>query len=395
MDIRAMINMVNNVNNLNEVVGVVENVFETSTKIIDKLYSQIIDYVKSKNLSKISIRDTDKLYFVLNMDEIFPTEKQDVILKTVRITINFTTFYGMSVPIAILSMSNTNPDITNLSKKGTLTYGTQSDAVLDMNYAIDGNITFLEFVRFLISKKNMNVDTMSHELKHYIDYVLNPYANISDRTHYSMSNYFATENNYLGDLNDFCFLMYYIHDIESKVRPNELYSECLSQKITQSNFLEKFRSSNVYGKINEVKNLSYEKLFESVRHDLKNNINIPDYLLYMATNNSMGSFLFEIAGMSKAFMKALNQGSLGVDLDDKSINDLWSKHISKLMYSDNDDLNVKKTFEKMINKMKFDAERLYKKLSKLYSIIPKDYSNLTSSDIEKEYMDKLNLLEYW
>jgi hypothetical protein len=51
-----MINMVNNVNNLNEVVGVVENVFETSTKIIDKLYSQIIDYVKSKNLSKISIR---------------------------------------------------------------------------------------------------------------------------------------------------------------------------------------------------------------------------------------------------------------------------------------------------------------------------------------------------
>lgn len=49
----------------------------------------------------------------------------------------------------------------------------------------------------------------------------------------------------------------------------------------------------------------------------------------------------------------------------------------------------------MINKMKFDAERLYKKLSKLYSIIPKDYSNLTPSDIKKEYMDKLNLLEYW
>ena len=395
MDIRAMINMVNNVNNLNEVVGVVENVFETSTKIIDKLYSQIIDYVKSKNLSKISIRNTDKLYFVFNMDEIFPTEKQDVILKTVRITINFTTFYGMSVPIAILSMSNTNPDITNLSKKGTLTYDAQSDAVLDMNYAIDGNITFLDFVRFLISQKNNNIDTMSHELKHYIDHVLNPYAKISDRTHYSLSNYLYNEVDFSGDLNDFCFLMYYIHDVESKVRPNELYSECLSQKITQSNFLEKFRSSNVYGKINEVKNLSYEKLFESVRLDLKNNLNVPDYLIYMATNKSMGLFLLQIAGMSKEFMKALNQGSLGVDLDDKSIHDLWSKHISKLMYSDNDDLNVKKTFEKMINKMKFDAERLYKKLSKLYSIIPKDYSNLTSSDIEKEYMDKLNLLEYW
>jgi len=390
-----MINMVNNVNNLNEVVGVVENVFETSTKIIDKLYSQIIDYVKSKNLSKISIRDTDKLYFVFNMDEIFPTEKQDVILKTVRITINFTTFYGMSVPIAILSMSNTNPDITNLSKKGTLTYDAQSDAVLDMNYAIDGNITFLEFVRFLMSQKNKNIDTISHELKHYIDHVLNPYAKISDRTHYSLSNYLYNEVDFSGDLNDFCFLMYYIHDVESKVRPNELYSECLSQKITQSNFLEKFRTSTVYGKINEVKNLSYEKLFESVRLDLKNNLNVPDYLIYMATNKSMGLFLLQIAGMSKEFMKALNQGSLGVDLDDKSIHDLWSKHISKLMYSDNDDLNVKKTFEKMINKMKFDAERLYKKLSKLYSIIPKDYSNLTSSDIEKEYMDKLNLLEYW
>jgi hypothetical protein len=210
-----------------------------------------------------------------------------------------------------------------------------------------------------------------------------------------LSNYLYNEVDFSGDLNDFCFLMYYIHDVESKVRPNELYSECLSQKITQSNFLEKFRSSNVYGKINEVKNLSYEKLFESVRLDLKNNLNVPDYLIYMATNKSMGLFLLQIAGMSKEFMKALNQGSLGVDLDDKSIHDLWSKHISKLMYSDNDDLNVKKTFEKMINKMKFDAERLYKKLSKLYSIIPKDYSNLTSSDIEKEYMDKLNLLEYW
>lgn len=393
MTMISIINEINHKDDLSEVVGVVGNVIETATKIVDKLYNAIIDYVKINNSPNKKIDDGTNINFTFNISEEFIVEKRTIFLKNVNITVNFT-HANVQTGIALLGGGISNPRMLSMNKKGGIVYDKQENANIVINFAVKKNITFLDFIRFIISQKNENVDFFSHELKHFIDVIINPKEKFKDRARYAVSNYIVSQNIFERNLTRFSYLIYYIHDIENKVRPTQLYSECLNEKVTQSKFLEKFQNSEIYQTINEIKNLSYYTLFESLRQKMIKNHKMSDIESFIETRKYLDLFISTNFKTAASLMGMFSKNLPGKSINTDEMKHVWRMYIKDISYSENEQINAQKTFEKMIKKMKFNAEKLIKKISKIYSILPKEYKDLTPSDLEKEYMRKLNLLQY-
>lgn len=241
---------------------------------------------------------------------------------------------------------------------------------------------------YLNSNKPKIVSSIVHELKHYYDSFKKRKHSLKDRVNYDVfsSNKFAN----IKPLNEFLHNSYYTHSIENLVRPSELASLIDSGKITKKDFYQFLMDSETYKKLKKIESFTYEGLRNELHQDIENlkfifdendisyknmtDDEIIDECLRLFLNNITN---WKGMSMSRRLSTNFIEAILGFSGEKGKFFDDYVKEINKF------DNNFKKYFEYEEKYFKFVANKMIRKIAKLFAM---------SKDIKNE---SINNRELW
>lgn len=241
-----------------------------------------------------------------------------------------------------------------------------------------------DVINLLKSERVKVISSFVHEIKHRFDAIKKKSESIKGRSIYNVFS-----NNRFGNevVDRFMFDLYYMTLIESLVRPSEVQSEFEQMGVTQEKFLKALQSQETYKNLKRISEFSYEKF----RDNLKQNMDFVDFVintfqdeeqpkndeekidlflkgLYITINNqklsSAQRYLSSDTNPIAALFAMFGGGQIKDDMEEEK-EVLFEKIKKELRKYQN---NPNKYFEKVISDNSREAQRMIRKLSKLYSL---------------------------
>ena len=241
---------------------------------------------------------------------------------------------------------------------------------------------------FLNNNKPKVVSSIVHELKHYYDSFKKRKGNLKDRVNYEVfsSNKFAN----IIPLNEFLHNSYFIHSIENLVRPSEIASLIDTGKITKKEFYKFLMDNETYKKLKKIESFTDEGLRSELKQDIENikfifkenqipfkNMNddeIIDKCLELFMTNIVN---WKGMSMNRRLASNFLEALLGFSGKKAEYFNDYIKEVNK--FGD----NFKKYFEYEEKYSKFVANKMIRKIAKLFAM---------SKDIKNE---SINNRELW
>ena len=260
-----------------------------------------------------------------------------------------------------------------------------------------------------------HVASLAHEIKHKYDKQSKQFGLIGPDALYQATQ---RRGNFGIPVLDRVFFryMYYIHGIENLVRPVEVASLMKSKNITKSQFREFIENSRVYRELVEIKNFTFEDFIDRLKENedrldaLINHIGEDpsdmtidqkiDRVLEVAyidlVNNRMEMFVRMTQHHMDDMIKFAGQfGMLPPHLEDKAkelekTDEVRQKFLSYVMKYQK---NPTKFFEDEIENFQYIANKMIKKISKVYALA-KDDEAVSESIINWELHQKVREQKY-
>jgi hypothetical protein len=208
-------------------------------------------------------------------------------------------------------------------------------------------------------------ENIAHEIKHAYDaYVqLNMGQNPKERIIYD-----ATEYNkfyFPSMLRDFFFNSYFFMSIENLVRPTEFYQSLISTNTTKKEFLQQFKNYKVLEQAKKIEHLEYIDLVRSVgEHTLKRAYD--DFITKaknLATQYAAQTLMDRIILMTPDMLGYLSLSTkLTYDELMKDVQFFETKKWGKEAYP--------YFYKYQLSKMKKNADKVKRKLAKIYALLP-------------------------
>jgi hypothetical protein len=287
---------------------------------------------------------------------------------------------------------------------------------LVITFAVGENWRPEGLVQKMEEERSEHVASLAHEIKHKYDKQSKKYSLMGPDAVYQATQ---KRGNFGIPVLDRVFFryMYYIHGIENLVRPVEVASLMRSKNITKSQFREFIENSRVYKELIQIKNFTFDnfisklkeqeerldKLIEHIGEDPSNmsideKINRVLEIAYIdLVNNRMELFMGMTAHAQDDFIKlfGLHLGIIPPGFEDKvkglqKTDEIRQKFLSQTMKYEK---NPTKFFEDEIENFQYIANRVIKKISKLYSMA-KDEEQVSESIINWELHQKLMEKKY-
>jgi len=226
---------------------------------------------------------------------------------------------------------------------------------------------------------------LAHELKHAFDKNIEGERgeDIFSRMRYKI----ATDSIGFPPVDRFHYLYYYTSYVENLVRPTEFASELELGNVTKKDFLGTFQKSEVYKILQDAKNASYENLLSSIVDDeramsvIKGALDRSNLNYSSWSDEEIAEFLLEHE--YKKIKQKLKSAYLGFLVQDENnpffsmfgvdVNRLESEkrkayeEMSKKIDQFGD--NFRAFYKNEANEIRRNAEKLYRKLAKLYAYI--------------------------
>jgi len=392
-----------------EAVGVPENISESATK----LYKDILQYLESIIDPMNDVGEYSELQF--NIENYYRVS--DFQISSVELKIKI---FDNKKPVLIGMSFNNNPIPSLTHVKITSTSDIKLGIRIGANYEDKSEVIFELFK----NERSKFIAALAHELKHAYDFYKKPENSIE-----SFVDYHATLQANIGDipsLRELIFGMYFSHQIENLVRPSEMYTELSSKNVTKQKFLNEFNKSGIIRELNILRNLTYDKILQNLNENydkVLNTIlrNLPD----ANTRTKEENIQIYLSGVRKVILKLradLMSDVIYRDEKDELISALinlpsnaqkkYSEYIRKITqggkYDETFDYEKSKKineefFSKIINNINFVGEKSYKKIAKVYSLLPDENENsqtlnkkinmkVTPTN-EQNYVDKDYLFE--
>jgi len=247
--------------------------------------------------------------------------------------------------------------------------------------------------KYFKDEKNDLITSLAHELKHSYDDFKKPVSGLK-----GITNYFGIQRTNFGikPISDFLFSLYFTHSIENLVRPSEFATLMNLNKINKKDFYNFITSSEMYNKLKNAYNFSYEGLV----NDLKSNIPQIEHLFSYKgwdipgnDNELIDEFLRivyvnivnnTIGKLKELMTENLFEEFLGFIGDKDRIFNSVAKFASRF---ENREQDFYKYEEK---RMKYVSEKMMKKIVKLFAIANDDKKSIKDWELHQKISGKTN-----
>lgn len=381
--------MIKKYNNfINEKLGVPEGNVESA----EEVYNFILNSLREKS-SLISKSDTVR-YDDLDLDlielgVIKLLKVGELEFKNIRVSITpyFNdrefTIIGMSVGIKHTDQTTTSI----LFEKDKI-----SNLDIMLRYAvIEGETTYQDIYDDFTKTKDDKIGSLSHEIKHMYDKYMFGKEMFGDLSSYSI---FTNKRFGISAIDKFIYLLYLTSKTENLVRSSEIAGQIKSLDITKEDFKEFLENTRLYDNIKMCKNFSFDQMKKDIYHDTKNirevlkmsGITAPDsdgelveLILELTYQNIVGGSIERLSSM----MNLDNPMKQLLGLIKKEEEDYFNKYIKKTTFE-----NKEKYFEYCEKMIKFESNKVLKKISKLYDMCKdKEINKLQSKITDKSIIN--------
>lgn len=377
---------------LSEAVGVPKNIIESASELYEIVLSQI------KNLDR---HDTKQEFY----EEDLNLSISDYIIDELDLTVTIDEIDGYDGPVVIASAGVSN-DFTF-----------DRDVLMKVNYkdnSIDLYLNFIspesgwepqEVYQFFIEDKVNLISILAHEMKHKFDKQKKLADLIGSDADYQSYSSSGLEFG-IPIINEFMRYSYFIQGVENLVRPTEMATRMKLNGVTRDKFRDFFENDTVIVELKQIRNFSYDYLIEKLKEQmdrvdgLLSHANVPyetmnedekievvmDIVyvnLLSAKKDNFDRMTSDGNEMRRSLMRILGRGDDDQDEGFDSVRNKFLNHISKYQN------NVHKFFVDECERFNYEATKLIKKISKIYSLIPGDDEQTNESIINWELHQKL------
>jgi hypothetical protein len=377
---------------LSEAVGVPKNIIESASELYEIVLSQI------KNLDR---HDTKQEFY----EEDLNLSISDYIIDELDLTVTIDEIDGYDGPVVMASAGVSN-DFTF-----------DRNVLMKVNYKDNSIDLYLNFISpesgwepqevyqlFIEDRVNL-ISILAHEMKHKFDKqkkLADLIGNDADYQTYSSSGLEFG----IPIINEFMRYSYFIQGVENLVRPTEMATRMKLNGVTRDKFRDFFENDTVIVELKQIRNFSYDYLIEKLKEQmdrvdgLLSHANVPyetmnedekievvmDIVyvnLLSAKKDNFDRMTSDGNEMRRSLMRILGRGNDDQDEGFDSVRNKFLNHISKYQN------NVHKFFVDECERFNYEATKLIKKISKIYSLIPGDDEQTNESIINWELHQKL------
>lgn len=336
-----------------EALGTVDNIIEPSTDI----YNEIIEFLSKKGsflnraISKQKFYKNRPLY-IGNMNINIGNLQINTIHLNIKGIIDKTISKEITPLLYELNIRTPHSDSTDTH----YIYDENDirEVYLTLLYKINGKNIYQEALDDMIENKHLYIRYISHELKHVFDYYKMKKSSFNKAATYDviMNTYYNVDA-----IDNFLFNLYYTNEAENLVRNTEISTEIKLKGITKSQFKSFLNELDIYKKLKSIRTFKFD--------DIKSKLiitEIPKIKKYLKKSNTK-------------YDKSLT--------DEELVDFFLNLVISNLSISHKNIMNLlasktpihfptKDFYQKKINEMNIIADKVMKKIHKLYAMCKDD-----------------------
>lgn len=284
---------------------------------------------------------------------------------------------------------------------------------LSITFAVGENWEPEGLIQKMEEERDEHVSSLSHEIKHKYDKQSKQFGLMGLDAEYQATQKRGTFGIPAID-SVFYRFMYYIHAIENLVRPTEVAYSMKRKNITKSQFKEFLENNRVYKELLEIKNFSFDDFISQLKeqeerldallehiNDDPSNMTIDEKIKRVLevvhidlVNNKMDLFVEMTSHSSDDFLRmALDIGLLPPNAEKnieglKKTNEIRQKFLNYVIkYQE----NPTKFFENEFKSFNFVANKMLKKISKLYAMAKDDEQvseSIINWELHQQIMEK-------
>jgi len=388
---------------INEALGVPENILDAA----DMLYDIVERDIKSIDRIQDGYEFDGDIEFELG-------DKKKVMIDSYELKVNIEEIEDQEGVLDIISMGMGGAFGFN---RDVYMKETQPSTTLELTitFAVGENWEPEGLIRKMEEERDEHVSSLAHEIKHKYDKQSKQFGLMGPDAEYQATQ---RRGNFGIPAIDRVFYryMYYIHAIENLVRPTEVAYTMKRKNITKSQFKEFLENNRVYRELVEIKNFTFDdfisqlkeqeerldKLIEHIDEDPSNmtldeKINRVLEVAYIdLVNNRMELFMIMTEHAMDEFLKFGSQLGLlpsGAEEKVKQLEKTDEVRQKFLKYVMKYEKNPTKFFENEIENFQYVANKMIKKISKLFAMA-KDDEPVSESIINWELHQKVREQKY-
>jgi len=386
---------------ITEALGVPDNILEAA----DTLYDIVEKDIKSID----SIKDE---YEFDGDIELELGDKKKIKIDSYNLKVNIETVDGEEGVLDIISMGMAGAFGFN---RDVYMKESQPSTTLDLTitFAVGDNWKPEELIAKMEEERDENVSALAHEIKHKYDKQAKEYSRMGPDAVYQATQ---QKGNFAIPAIDRVFyrFMYYIHAIENLVRPTEVAYSMKRKNITKSQFKDFLEDNRVYKELLRIKNYTFDNFIQDLKQQedrldallehigedpsdmsIDEKINQVLEVVYIdLVNNRMDFFMQMTQGPMDDFLTFGAQlGMIPPGFEEKmkqlqKTNEIRQKFLSRTMRYEK---NPTKFFEDEFEEFNYVANKMLKKISKLYAMAKDDEQvseSILNWDLHQQIMEK-------
>ena len=387
---------------ITEALGVPDNILDAA----DMLYDVVEQDIRSIDTIENEYKFNGKIEFEMG-------DKKKIKVDSYELTVNIEEIEDEEGVLDITSMGmggmfGFNRDIYMKENQPSKTLE------LNITFAVGENWKPEDLIKKMEEERDEHVSSLAHEIKHKYDKQAKRHGLIGQDAEYQATQ---RRGNFGIPAIDRVFYryMYYISGIENLVRPTEVAYGMKRKNITKSKFREFLENHRVFKELVEIKNFTFDDfisqlksqedrldaLIDHIGEDPSNmsvdeKINKVLEVAYIdLVNNKMDLFVTMTEHAMDSFLKfgaQLGMLPSGAEVKLKELektNEIRQKFLNFAMKYEN---NPKKFFEDEFEKFNYVANKMLKKISKLYAMAKDDEQPVSESilnwDLHQQIMEK-------
>lgn len=365
---------------INEKMGVPDNIVNSATGLYQSILQDFNTRGQSQDLIFKSMRGKDLIDY-----------KIDLPLST---KIGNLEFNSVELNVRLLAATKSEKERVDIISWGVLNMPDRQDdyklyydksgidkIYLNVIFVIASDVKFSDIYDYLNAKKSQMIGILSHELKHVYDKFMFGKSFLEDIIDYGTWSQTRTG---FGPIDDFIYYLYVISKTESLVRPSEIAGEILTLDLTKSDFRKFLEENSTYKNLITIKNFTYDGLKKELHEDIENikkgfidiedesDEEIVDAVLDITFDKiirGQSKSMSDVLRLSEPNSILINNLQIKIFGMCKDI-EFFKKYVDKRLFKDKDQFFI--FWER---KLKFEAEKTIKKITKLYDLCKDDDFN--------------------